>query len=615
MVNAQFGLRDNPFRLTPDLGVRCDWASFAATRQRVEGALREGGKHVLTGEPGVGKTLLLRSLAQELAPLGAAYVVCGRQFATADLERALGAGRPAVLLLDDAHHLDAAALEDLLARDGALALGAIPGFAAKNLDHSVLEPLAAAEIAPYVHCRLAAAGWSGGELFDDTACTRLWSFSQGAPRRINNLCSAALFLASQRQAMRIDGDLIEAAAAGLSLQLAPTPASPPPAPRRRISPVAAVPSGESPTIMAAFMRERAVAATTKPIVQPPKDAPPAPRAPEQPEPAEAATLLRRAEAGRPGRLSMATAEQHRAGEPELVPEPAHRPESAPPPRRRAWPLAPALALIALAGLGVVWSLELAPTPDLRTIDWGPVQAVTSPHVDPATAAGAALAVVAGEKDPQDSAAEPPIVFPYTPAPTPPPIPAPAAASAPAEPAAATASPVASPASPLTPASEPPTPPPPVEASQTDAPPQAAPPASAAPATQVATVSDAPPPSAPAQTVSDEAPEPPSAASENEERIAELLAQARRLALAFALTTPAGQSAYDSYQEVLALEPGRREALAGLDEIAAKYDDLADLARSRENPALVQLYKSRAAQVRRDRARLGAEAAASSSAAR
>jgi hypothetical protein len=73
-----------------------------------------------------------------------------------------------------------------------------------------------------------------------------------------------------------------------------------------------------------------------------------------------------------------------------------------------------------------------------------------------------------------------------------------------------------------------------------------------------------------------------------------------------LTTPPGQSAYDSYRQVLSLDPRRPEALAGLDEIAAKYDDLAALARQRVKPALVQLYEGRAAQVRRDRARLAAD---------
>jgi hypothetical protein len=123
-----------------------------------------------------------------------------------------------------------------------------------------------------------------------------------------------------------------------------------------------------------------------------------------------------------------------------------------------------------------------------------------------------------------------------------------------------------------------------------------------------TVAPPTPPPAP-QTA---APEPPAAVApppDHEARIAELLAQARRLALAFALTTPPGQSAYDSYREVLALDPRRQEALSGLDEIAAKYDDLAGLARQRDKPALVQLYESRAAQVRRDRTRFAAEAGA------
>jgi hypothetical protein len=283
-----------------------------------------------------------------------------------------------------------------------------------------------------------------------------------------------------------------------------------------------------------------------------------------------------------------------------------RAEAPPPPsrpaRRRARAAALVLSLAALVGLGFAWRLELAPKPELG-IDWGKVQAITSPQPGlAATPGGSELAVDVREPRPAERSEAPPIVFPNVPpqrqAPIAPPAP-PLAAETPSGAAAVTA-PQAQPESPKA-------------DTPRIAPAQPEPPAPVEPTTQLATAPapmapPAPPPAATQtavpETATVAAPPPP----DHEARIAELLAQARRLALAFALTTPPGQSAYDSYREVLTLDPGRREAFAGLDEIAAKYDDLAGLARQRDKPALVQLYESRAAQVRRDRTRLAAEAA-------
>lgn len=633
MVNAQFGLRDNPFRLTPDLGVRCDCASFAATRDRISAAMQEGRKLVLIGESGVGKTLLLRSLGQELGPLGAIYLVCGRHFGPADLSRALDGSPPSILLLDDAHHLDSAMLADLLGRDGAVALGATPGFSAIGLDHLTLAPLQPEEVSAYVHCRLSAAGWSGGDLFDAAACERLWRFSQGAARRINNLSSAALFLASQRQASRIDAELIEAAAAGLSLQ--PPPVAPPAAPRRRSAAPRVPPAADSPMIVAAFMRERVASPPSKPddaaLVAPARSSPAtdaapdslapepvSPRIPEAELPATAGTLLAAADSARAShrqeeRLLTAPAIPRWADD--VEPPPSPRPSS------RATPIALAFGLVALAALGLAWRMELAPKPDFQ-IDWARVQAVTSPDVGPAAASeDSRLAVVVRETTPADVAGAPPIVFPNI-APqaeppaalvTAPPSPAPLAPAPVLEPPAPATlpspAPVVEPSAPAVEAAPAPAAPP------AETPAQPAPLTSPAPAAQSATAPGAPPPDL-QQFASAAMPDTGTAASrDGEERIAELLAQARRLALAFALTTPPGQSAYDSYREVLAIEPRRQEALAGLDEIAAKYDDLAGLGRQRDKPALVQLYESRAAQVRRERARLASESASPQGAAR
>ncbi len=375
-------------------------------------------------------------------------------------------------------------------------------------------------------------------------------------------------------------------------------------------------------IVAAFMRERAAPPAPKPGgAVPAATAPPPsaihaaaePGASAGPKPPVAAATLLEAAApvARVDPRTRLTAPAVPRWMDEVEPPPSPRPSS------RARPLLLALGVVALAGLALAWHMELAPKPQLR-IDWARVQAVTSPHVGPASASeGSRLAVVVRETTPSDAAGAPPIVFPNVAPQAEPPV---APAPAPSSPAPAVAAPVVEPPAPVAaiapvpivpsptvtlsvPAADP------APVAATSAAETSARPTPSAPAVQAAAAPSALPleppqasPPAPAAAPSVE----PAPRDGNEERIAELLAQARRLALAFALTTPPGQSAYDSYREVLSIEPGRREALAGLDEIAAKYDDLAGLGRQRDKPALVQLYENRAAQVRRERARLASE---------
>lgn len=625
MPYARFGLRDNPFRLTPDLTVRCDWAAFAQARRRLATALREGRKAALSGEPGVGKTLLLRSLAQEMAP-AAAYVVCTPRFELADLERALGGAQPSILLLDDAQNLTAAAFEALLARADAMAMAGPASFGPPALECIPLAPLSADEVAPYVLGRLAAAGCRRSDLFEAGAFERLYHFSQGAPRRVNNLCSAALFLAAQRRLDSVPADLIDEAAAGLSLQ-APPPAA---APRRRPSQAAAPAQGASPIIVAAFMRGRAAASPPpaepsppeQPQEKPPAAAEPPVEAPAAPEPPRAAapepeppappqpTPIRRL---RP--VEKLTERPWPDPEP---PEPQSAPleeeSTAPRRRRRRWAgvVAFVVAAAAFGGAALALRLELLPRPTLP-LDWDAIEAVMSPQDASAKAPRAGSAQIVVRPAPADA-------FPGTNETQPAPIVFPNAASEPQSEALA-----AAPPAPVQEASAPSEPPAETDNAGSNSPAAAAPAESAQPSpslppaasepsapsepasapTAVAAAPAPPPPPAPPAAPETAAPEASASPAEpgKEERIAALLAQARRQTLSFALTTPPGQSAFDSYREVLELEPQRPEAIAGLDEIAARYDDLAALARQRDKPALVQLYETRAAHVRRERARL------------
>jgi hypothetical protein len=72
----------------------------------------------------------------------------------------------------------------------------------------------------------------------------------------------------------------------------------------------------------------------------------------------------------------------------------------------------------------------------------------------------------------------------------------------------------------------------------------------------------------------------------------LLARGEASLATFRLLTPAEDSAYHYFQEILDLDPGNAEARAGIDRIVAAYVALSKTARQREESELVRLYISR-----------------------
>jgi hypothetical protein len=74
-----------------------------------------------------------------------------------------------------------------------------------------------------------------------------------------------------------------------------------------------------------------------------------------------------------------------------------------------------------------------------------------------------------------------------------------------------------------------------------------------------------------------------------EELAELLARARQQIEAFALTTPAGDNAFETLQRVLAAMPEQPDALQGIHDIASKYAVLAAQANRRGDYGLAKRY--------------------------
>ncbi len=267
-----YGLREEPFSLSTDPRFQYQSASHERAGQEILAAIRKrGGPTVVTGLPGMGKTLLCRSVVQEidrrtvtslvLEPLRSiddlltTMLVDFGVIARADLADAPRAAREvltstlnsfldsllplqasAVVFIDQAQHIPVAVLGDLVAllsvpaaRELQVVLVGQPALTTRlahddlsGLNASVsrrteLGPLAAQEISGYVMHRLSVAGADTRIEFDEAAIARLFELSGGTPRVVNLLCDRALMHGHALSTGVIGGALIDLAAADLDL--------------------------------------------------------------------------------------------------------------------------------------------------------------------------------------------------------------------------------------------------------------------------------------------------------------------------------------------------------------------------------------------------------------
>jgi general secretion pathway protein A len=275
MYKTFYGLRRNPFEITPD-------PSFLFATGRHNDALaalyygvqRRKGFVVMTGEAGTGKTMLVRCLLQLLkgSNVTYAYVFNSRlssleflQYVVADLGlaasgktkgellREIGAylirrhqkNLTTVLVADEAHLLSAEVLEEIrlltnleTSRDKLLQILLVgqPELDEK-LDsvqlrqlkqrialRSQLMPLNLEETLGYIQRRLYIAGAnSSAPLFPDDTVARIHHHSHGIPRLINTVCENALIGAFARQLKAVPPEIIEEVATDFRLDVAPTP--------------------------------------------------------------------------------------------------------------------------------------------------------------------------------------------------------------------------------------------------------------------------------------------------------------------------------------------------------------------------------------------------------
>ena len=268
------GLHEQPFSLSADPRFLYHSVGHDRLAQAMLDAIRQrNGILVLTGEPGVGKTILCRAVMDQLdrrtltsfladpfdtvedllktllvdfGVISSNDVALGRQ-ARASRADLLVALRDflftlaplqafAVVVIDEAQHLSVELLEQvrvaselggdkqlLLILVGRPALSAT--LARRELRQLIqrvsarwtLGPLASDEVAAYITHRLEVAGTRPRIEFDAPSIARLYELSGGVPRLINLLCDRAMAVGQAASASMIDERVVDSAAEDLDL--------------------------------------------------------------------------------------------------------------------------------------------------------------------------------------------------------------------------------------------------------------------------------------------------------------------------------------------------------------------------------------------------------------
>lgn len=278
MYSAFFGLRQEPFRLTPDPRfLHLAEAHRETLRSMLEGVTYRKGMQVAVGPIGTGKTTLLYCLQHILQhestperPIRSAFIVNPTltpselfEMLFDELEIAhTAATKPArlralhellldshrrngivLIILDEAHLLSPELLEEvrlllnldnypvnvlqliLCGQPELVPLLMRPNFAALRGRVAVvskLRTLTLPETRAYIAERLHVAGYRGVDIpFTAAAVEQIFQRTSGTPRLINLLCDRVLTAGCKRQLRRISTDLVVEAVDGLTLAADP----------------------------------------------------------------------------------------------------------------------------------------------------------------------------------------------------------------------------------------------------------------------------------------------------------------------------------------------------------------------------------------------------------
>ena len=245
-IENRFGILEDPFRLTPDPEYSYSHDIYKKALAYLEYALqRSEGFFVVTGQPGTGKTTLIRSLLNtldtpdyvvvslstmalerdDLLRIVAQSLGCnisGKYRSEilvdlkATLEELINSGKKPVLIIDEAQGLSDEALEEirllsnfqqgnrlilqilLVGQEGVLKLIEKPhldNLRQRIIAATALSPLDYTETAEYILYRLKHAGWTGVPKITSGTLAQIYMYSRGVPRLINLISSRILLFA------------------------------------------------------------------------------------------------------------------------------------------------------------------------------------------------------------------------------------------------------------------------------------------------------------------------------------------------------------------------------------------------------------------------------------
>ena len=260
MYEAHFGLKEKPFRMTPDTRYFYPSEKHVDALNHMVYAIEERrGFVVITGEIGSGKTTLSRVLFQKLDPRTKTAVIRNTQLSAKDLiglvlDELEISYRPAttkaqlisklneylidqlredsnvVLLIDEAQNLKPSVLEEVRMLSNLetetekliqIILMGQPELKSKlwlkeltQLRQRVslyfhLGALDEYETVAYVSHRLHAAGANGSPIFSSSAFPKIFKYTQGVPRLINGLCDRALLTGYISESKTINPEVID----------------------------------------------------------------------------------------------------------------------------------------------------------------------------------------------------------------------------------------------------------------------------------------------------------------------------------------------------------------------------------------------------------------------
>ena len=263
MYAAYFGLKENPFRLSPEPS----YLYFSeqhrdAINHMIYGIEENKGFMMISGTVGTGKTTICRALLALLDGLVETALVFNT--AISDIElldticREFGIpvtegvksrksyvdalngfllvnyamGRKAILLIDEAQNLTHGVLEQIRMLSNletekekllqiilvgqpelksALALPALRQLNERITVRCELTPLSARDVRYYIDHRLKVAGGPGKVQITSGAYNQIYYYSEGIPRRINTLCDRALLIAYAKNVTKIDRWMVRTA--------------------------------------------------------------------------------------------------------------------------------------------------------------------------------------------------------------------------------------------------------------------------------------------------------------------------------------------------------------------------------------------------------------------